>query len=681
MIAVVACYAVLAWQRRWICDDGLIAVRTVRELLAGNGPVFNSFERAEANTSTLWTYLLALVGFVTQLNVTRIAVFGGLALAIAGIAVGLDAARRWQRDQGAGGLLIPCGVLVVLGTSAAWDFATSGLETGLEVAWLALAWWLLVTLRPESRHQWLRAVLLGLGPLVRPDFALVSAVFLLAAWWLLRPSLRRSAMLLGCAIALPVAYEIFRAGYYGTLVPLPALAKSASRAYWDRGLAYARNFARPYWLWIPLAALLAGAIAVRPRGRDLVLVAAPVSSALLLALFVTRVGGDFMHARMLLPSLFLVLLPAFLVPASRRALVLAGVIAAWALVMWVQASSHASHGSGYVEDERYGYMRYTHREHPDDDAAYLDASPTTAVVADAIRDHRRVLISEGGVVIPLDATAPASIGVIAGRLGTGGLLAPLDGIAVDTLGLANPIGARIPVNFPDEAVGHQKGLPWVWIYADLGDAAQIHDDTIAPSQLEAARHALHCGDLAELMASVREPMSARRFWKNLTGSLRRTRLQIPLDPVDAEVEFCGSSRVPRVTASSTYEKWGWGVAELVDGRRTSSFGHLAFSTVPSSTDHAEWIELALPPPSTATKLVLHPRSDQPGAGFPVDFTIDTWNDGHWVRRVDQHAAAPATTPQTYDLGAPTARVRIAASHLQNVEGSYVLQLAEAELLP
>ena len=28
-----------AWERRWIADDGLIVLRTVRNLLAGNGPV------------------------------------------------------------------------------------------------------------------------------------------------------------------------------------------------------------------------------------------------------------------------------------------------------------------------------------------------------------------------------------------------------------------------------------------------------------------------------------------------------------------------------------------------------------------------------------------------------------------------------------------------------------------
>ncbi|OOK71302.1 arabinosyltransferase AftB domain protein [Mycobacterium kansasii] len=53
-----------AWQRRWIADDGLIVLRTVRNLLAGNGPVFNMGERVEANTSTVWTYLLYVASWV-----------------------------------------------------------------------------------------------------------------------------------------------------------------------------------------------------------------------------------------------------------------------------------------------------------------------------------------------------------------------------------------------------------------------------------------------------------------------------------------------------------------------------------------------------------------------------------------------------------------------------------------
>lgn len=683
MVAAVACYAVLAWQRRWISDDGLIAVRTARNVVAGNGPVFNAFERAEANTSTLWTYVMALVGFVTHVDMTRIAVFVGLVLAVVGVAIGLDAARRWRRGRGETGLLVPCGVLVWLGTAAAWDYATSGLETGLTFAWIAVAWWLLVALRPDSPRPGLTAFVFGLGPMVRPDLAVASGVFLLALWWLIRPPWRRTLVLAGYAIALPLAYEIFRAGYYGILVPLPALAKSAASAEWGRGLLYLRDLMRPNLLWLPLAAVVAMIVALRPRGRDLVIVGAPLAAALVDAIYVVRVGGDFMHARLLLPAVFLVLLPVFVVPATPRLAVAAGAIAVWAVVMWHAASPRRSQATaGTVEDERYGYVLYTQREHPDDNAAYLDHNPMTPVVVAALRAHRPLFLTEGGVELPLDPHAPARLALVMGRLGTGGVLAPLDGFVVDTLGLANPIGARIPVNHPENRVGHRKVLEGTWILADLGDPARIAETSEAPARVAAARHALGCGELAELMASVREPMSIGRFWHNLIGSLRRTRLVIPGDPAEAERAFCGASRLPVVTTSSSYEQWGWGRAELADGRRVSTYGHLGFSSaITNPQDHTEWIEVALAPPLTGTQLVLYPRTDVPGAGFPIDFSIEAWDGSQWVRRVERQGYATPTTPQTFDLGAPAARVRLVATHLPDVAGQHVLQLAEIELVP
>jgi arabinofuranosyltransferase len=42
-------------------DDALINIRVVRQLLAGNGPVFNIGERVEVGTSPLWIYLVSLM--------------------------------------------------------------------------------------------------------------------------------------------------------------------------------------------------------------------------------------------------------------------------------------------------------------------------------------------------------------------------------------------------------------------------------------------------------------------------------------------------------------------------------------------------------------------------------------------------------------------------------------------
>src|SRR5450432_4270460 len=112
---VVAIFAWVTWQRRWVADDGLIFTRTVRQFLAGNGPVFNIYQRVEANTSTLWTYLLIVVTAITRADVVTVAVTLGGLLSIGGLAVALDATRRLHRERGTYSLLVPAGALVILG--------------------------------------------------------------------------------------------------------------------------------------------------------------------------------------------------------------------------------------------------------------------------------------------------------------------------------------------------------------------------------------------------------------------------------------------------------------------------------------------------------------------------------------------------------------------------------------
>ena len=72
-------------------DDGLIVLRTVRNLLAGNGPVFNAGERVETNTSTLWQYIIYIGALISGSRLETIAlwvvlVFTTVALFIAALA-------------------------------------------------------------------------------------------------------------------------------------------------------------------------------------------------------------------------------------------------------------------------------------------------------------------------------------------------------------------------------------------------------------------------------------------------------------------------------------------------------------------------------------------------------------------------------------------------------------------
>jgi arabinofuranosyltransferase len=122
------------WQRRWIADDGLIVLRTVRNLLAGNGPVFNAGERVESNTSTLWTYLVyfgSVIGGPLRLEYVALAL--ALTFSVAGLAlVMLGTGRLYAPSlQGRRALMLPAGALVYIAIPPARDFATSGLEGGL----------------------------------------------------------------------------------------------------------------------------------------------------------------------------------------------------------------------------------------------------------------------------------------------------------------------------------------------------------------------------------------------------------------------------------------------------------------------------------------------------------------------------------------------------------------------
>ena len=138
-------FAWLGWQRRWVTEDAFIILRIVRHLLDGHGPVFNVGERVEANTSALWVGLLAAAGVVARpfspasLPLEWIAAALGLLCSALGLWAATVAAARRLDHGGARGLLLPTGAFVVVALAPFWDFATSGLETGLIFAWLGLS--------------------------------------------------------------------------------------------------------------------------------------------------------------------------------------------------------------------------------------------------------------------------------------------------------------------------------------------------------------------------------------------------------------------------------------------------------------------------------------------------------------------------------------------------------------
>ncbi len=431
VIAVAALWTWGAWQRRWIADDGLIVLRTVRNLLAGNGPVFNAGERVESNTSTLWTYLNyfgALIGGPVRLEYVTLAL--ALSLSVAGVVLVMIGTARLFAPGLAGrrALFLPAGALVYIAIPPARDFATSGLENGLVLAWVGLLWSMMVAWsqapRPQRGGRFFTAALAfvaGLSVLVRPELALVGGVALLMMLIAARDWITR-AIIFAAGGLLPVGYQIFRMGYYGLLFPQTALAKDASGDKWGQGLIYLANFNAPYALWLAALLVIAlGAVVVAarrtpdrlspptttPTSRRLAdriqtptaVVVFMLVSGLLQAVYWIRQGGDFMHGRVLLTPVFCLLAPVAVIPvvlpdtiafSRERGTMLAGAtVALWlGIVGWsLWAANSPGMGadatrvtySGIVDERRF-YSQATGHAHPLTAADYLDYPRMRAVL-------------------------------------------------------------------------------------------------------------------------------------------------------------------------------------------------------------------------------------------------------------------------------------------------------------
>jgi arabinofuranosyltransferase len=601
-----------AWERRWIADDGLIVLRTVRNLMAGNGPVFNIGERVEANTSTLWTYIVYAAGELSGVRLEYVVLTIALVLSTGAIVLAMLAAARMYRWRlrGTTGtvLLLPAGVLVYIAVPPARDFATSGLETCLVICWIALLWLLLVRwATPDSKQKDLpgttqilvTAFVAGLGPLVRPELAILAAGALAMLFLAQGLTWRVRVAMVAVAGLVPVSYQIWRMGYYGLPYPNTAVSKDAGGAKWSQGFEYLGNLVSPYQLWLPvlfLAVVAAvvlwttrnrardGAVsheAVSPeRGTDLrawalrgqralrtptAVVFFALGAGLLLMLYSMRVGGDFMHGRVLLPPLFCLLLPVAVVPlrvptrsaiGNNRVTRMAGGMALlWiGTVIWAFFASNTTGmpegavvGRSGIVDERAFYVLNTGHQHPILATDYLDY-PRMRAMVEAIQNtpDGGLLLSSPSydvwdVVPPPLPIPPGGAGhtVYFLNLGMTSMNVGLDVRVIDQMGLAYPLAAHTE-RLEDGRIGHDKILYPDWVVADSGMVdvhpwmpAYLDEDWVAMAQV-----ALTCPETQELLASSSAELTWPLFKRNLQNAFEYSGYRIERVP-KYEIQRCG----------------------------------------------------------------------------------------------------------------------------------------------
>jgi arabinofuranosyltransferase len=556
-------FAAAGYANRWITDDGFIYLRVVQQIRAGNGPVFNDGERVEAFTGTLWLALLAVADVVIPVRLEWIAVLLGLACGAAGLGLAIAGARRLVAPRDGGRWFVPCGAVVFVALTPVWAFATSGLETGLAFGWLGACLWVLASWsrRETARVSYPAAVLLGLGWLIRPELALFSAAFVavvMVGEWR-QSGVRRRASVIAAACALPALYQVFRMGYFGSVLPNTAVAKEGGSAHLERGWRYFHDFVDPYWLWVPALAIVAGAylplasILTGLRGR--LTAAVFVAGGVLQLAYIVAVGGDYLHGRLFLPGLFALCAPVAVVPATRRH-VAALAIAPWAAVAVVelrplQYEQQLTNGivlpepHGHVTVEDLGWGR-------DGRSRAWYAGPGTYF------QERRQVYQRSDIEVREDLDLPMGVFV---AVGISSYAMGPDFYTLDALGLAHTLAAHLELQDPAEGSlipplpGHEKPLPAPWIAALVAAPGSRPDPSQFPEaaswllgplagdefqeKVAWARAALRCEEIDRVLDAGRAPLSLKRFAFNLVHAVDNSQVRIPADPEEAYHRFCG----------------------------------------------------------------------------------------------------------------------------------------------
>ncbi len=290
-----------------VSDDAVTSMQYVKNLVLGNGLVFNVGERVDGYTNFLWVLFMTPVYGLSQL-------FGfDFVAAIVALTIGFEALVLVLLFDVAGALFeAPLALFLPLFLCVVDNAFTTWAVLGLEVHFLAF--WLLLALALSRSRLPARALYTGLAlaaaVLTRPDAALFGAAVvgseLVEAALAYRrgdrggaKALGRDVLVMSAAWLVPYAlYFAWHYAYYGEPFPNTYYTKLGGHIdAWSRGLEYLREFLDVRG-WVPLLGVFA---LFGVRDKTLRAVAAYLAVH---TLYVVYVGGDFMPGhRFFVPEL------------------------------------------------------------------------------------------------------------------------------------------------------------------------------------------------------------------------------------------------------------------------------------------------------------------------------------------------------------------------------------------
>ena len=449
VLALVLVYAGWVVARAWLSDDAYITFRVLDHFHQGLGLRWNPAERVQAFTHPLWAALVAVFSaptgefFFTTLFVSLLCSVGAVSILALGIA---------RTPQAALVVLAP-----VLLSTAFVDYSTSGLENPLTHLLLAVFFLLFFRSSESSRDVfWLTLAASGVL-LTRLDAGLLVLPALFLA--LVSSGLRKTwvAVLLG---GLPVvAWEFFSLVYYGFLFPNTAYAKLgtgiASSELVRQGFFYlGDSLVRDPVTLVTVAFALLSAAWYPDRKRWALALGIGLE-----LVYVVTIGGDFMTGRFLTAAFFasVILLARFPSSTGWWGVGLAWGLAAALVLLADPRPTQRPHG---IADERSFYAPHTHLLPVLRGEVRVEDHP----FAKRGQEARETQLGHGG----------------SEAIGLAGFYAGPAVHIVDTVGLADPLLARLPMKPGPWRVGHfERELPAGYVACLRTGTNQIEDPDLA----------------------------------------------------------------------------------------------------------------------------------------------------------------------------------------------------------
>ena len=288
LLIFIGVITMLAWQS----DDSYHAYIMAKNLVDGNGFVYNIGQRATASSCPLYTLVVAAGYFVIRemffVSLLINIVFSALAFKM----------LVWNFCRTKRHIMFV--LIVLIGSVSFVSYTTSGLENSM--LFFLGACFMVQYLRYErynAKTMLILALLISLIAMTRMDAVLIFAPMAVYVYLSKRDGVSfPKAVGLGITGLLPfILWEIFATFYYGFPFPNTAYAKLgtdfALSEYLIRGVRYYLNaiICDPLVLIVPLFVLIA-AVSVK-KAQYIVCMAGPV----LYGLYLLYIGGDFMMGR------------------------------------------------------------------------------------------------------------------------------------------------------------------------------------------------------------------------------------------------------------------------------------------------------------------------------------------------------------------------------------------------